>query len=73
MNVSRYEEELERWKEQHVHRKEVRQRHKRHEKDMEKGRGSVDADTFAEDEEFLSNPEPEKPGANNGWENNQRF
>ena len=28
---------------------------------MEKGRGSVDADTFAEDEEFLNNPEPEKP------------
>ena len=31
------------------------------EQDMEKGRGSVDADTFAEDEEFLNNPEPEKP------------
>ena len=32
-----------------------------HQKDMEKGRGSVDADTFAEDEELLTNPEPEKP------------
>ena len=58
---NKYDTELEEWKEMHAKRKEVRQRHKKHEKDMEKGRGSVDADIFAEDEEFLNNPEPEKP------------
>lgn len=56
-----YNKELERWKELHNRRKEVRQRHKKHQKDMEKGRGSVDADMFAKDEEFINNPEPEKP------------
>ena len=42
-----YEEELEKWKELHATRKEVRHRHKKHQKDMEKGLGSVDADQFA--------------------------
>ena len=57
----KYEQELELWKVSHAERKEVRQRHKRHQKDMEKGRGSIDAKQFAEDEELLSRPEPEKP------------
>ena len=37
----------------HALRKEVRQRHKKNQKDMENGRGSVDANIYAEDEEFL--------------------
>ena len=37
----------------HALRKEVRQRYRKNQKDMEKGRGSVDASMFAEDEEFL--------------------
>ena len=42
-----YEQELDTWKELHATRKEVRHRHKKHQKDMEKGLGSVDADQFA--------------------------
>ena len=40
---------------------QVRQRHKKHQKDMEKGRGSIDSKMFADDEELLGQPEPEKP------------
>ena len=61
VNLKEYEKELENWKSLHSERKEVRQRHKKHQKDMEKGRGSIDAKLFADDEEFLAKPEPEKP------------
>ena len=57
----KYEEEMENWKVLHSKRKEVRQRHKKHQKDMEKGRGSIDAKMFADDEELLAESEPEKP------------
>ena len=57
----KYEKELEEWKVLHAQRKEVRQRHKKAQKDMEKGRGSIDAKMFADDEELLAQPEPEKP------------
>ena len=50
-----------RWRELHGQRKEVRQRHKRHQRDMDRGRGTIDARQFAEDEELLGEPEPEKP------------
>ena len=56
-----YEEDLEKWKVLHAERKEVRQRHKKHQKDMEKGKGSIDAKIFADDEELLAQPEPDKP------------
>jgi hypothetical protein len=56
-----YHDQLHQWKEMHARRREARQRHKRHQRDMERGRGSVDADSFAADEELLSQPEPEKP------------
>ena len=61
VNMSKYEKELEEWKVLHAQRKEVRQRHKKAQKDMEKGRGSIDAKMFADDEELLAQPEPEKP------------
>ena len=61
VNLKEYEKELENWKILHSERKEVRQRHKKHQKDMEKGRGSIDAKLFADDEELLAKPEPEKP------------
>ena len=57
----KYKNNLENWKTLHSERKEVRQRHKKHQKDMEKGRGSIDAKLFADDEELLAKPEPEKP------------
>ena len=41
VNQKEYEKDLENWKTLHSERKEVRQRHKKHQKDMEKGRGSV--------------------------------
>ena len=61
VNLKEYEKDLENWKTLHAERKEVRQRHKKHQKDMEKGRGSIDAKLFADDEELLAKPEPEKP------------
>ena len=45
----------------HGQRKEARQRHKKHQRDMEKGSGTVDAKVFADDEELLAQPEPDKP------------
>ena len=60
-NQKTYDENFEQWKVLHGHRKEVRQRHKKHQKDMEKGRGSIDAKMFADDEELLAQPEPDKP------------
>ena len=36
VNLKEYEKELENWKSLHSERKEVRQRHKKHQKDMEK-------------------------------------
>ena len=59
--VSAYLALLDQWKEMHARRREAHQRHKKHQRDMERGRGSVDADTFAADEELLAQPEPEKP------------
>ena len=56
-----YHDQLEQWRALHAQRREVRQRHKRYQRDMERGRGSADADTFAADEELLAQPEPEKP------------
>ena len=60
-NQKKYDEDLEKWKVLHAQRKEVRQRHKKHQRDMEKGRGSIDAKMFADDEELLAQPEPDKP------------
>ena len=54
---------MERWRELHGQRKEVRQRHKRHQRDMERGRGTIDARQFADDEALLGEEEPEKPRA----------
>ena len=54
---------MERWRELHAQRKEVRQRHKRHQRDMERGRGTIDARQFADDEALLGEEEPEKPRA----------
>jgi hypothetical protein len=56
-----YHARMEEWRQMHARRREARQRHKRYQRDMERGRGSVDADTFAADEELLGQPEPEKP------------
>ena len=56
-----YEAAMTQWKKLHAERREVRQRHKKHQRDMERGRGGVDATQFAEDEETLAKPEPEKP------------
>ena len=56
-----YEEAMTTWRRLHAERREVRQRHKKHQRDMDRGRGGVDATQFAEDEETLAEPEPEKP------------
>ena len=60
-NQRKYDAEFEQWKVLHSQRKEVRTRHKKDQKDMEKGRGSIDAKMFADDEELLAQPEPDKP------------
>ena len=59
--VQAYHALLDQWKEMHARRREARQRHKKHQRDMERGRGSVDADIYAADEELLAQPEPDKP------------
>ena len=56
-----YQEAMTTWRRLHAERREVRQRHKKHQRDMDRGRGGVDATQFAEDEEALAEPEPEKP------------